>query len=369
MTGDSAPPAPHPVASRTATDPDLHLIVAGTRIDPELRDDSFVFRLPLPGTDMRLMSRASRPSEIGTGADGRMLGVAVRAMTLLGDGRRQPIPLDHPALSNGFHDLEPSGLRWTDGAAVLPARLFAGPLDAGPLDAGPAGPLELHLSVLALPTYRVASVEHAALFARFESLGDNCEFGLVQRAYDIEPLSLFRWSGTDAARLVLGLCRRFEGLGDPAFTRLEWRGEPPDYHLADRRYLSVHTWVGERQTDPAREAEMFAAGCARLRLLRRKLLADIEAGRRIFVFKASGPDARTESFHAVHAALRGIGPAPLLCVTRAATPAQVGQVDRLGDGLYLGHIDQFSRATISLATWRRLCAATAALVDADASTG
>ena len=350
-TGPAAPPGA--AAVRMVANPDLHLLVAGIRVEPELHEDGFVFRLTLPCAGVRLMSRSARPSEIGAGADDRRLGFRVRALALVCDGRRCAIPLDHPGLFEGFHDIEHTGMRWTDGAAVLADEYFA----------DGHGPAALLVEGLALPVYRVASADHAALFARFEGLGDNCEFGLVQREFGLEPFSLFRWVGTDAARLVLGLCRRFEGLGDPGFTRLEWRGEPPEYKLQDRRYLSMHTWLNERQADPAREAEILAAGCARLRLLRRKLLADIEAGARIFVFKASGPDAGTESFHAVHAALRGIGPAPLLCVTRAATPEAVGRVEALGDGLYLGHIDQFSRATISFATWRRVCAATAALVD------
>ncbi len=336
-------------------DPDLHLMVGGRRVEAMLRDDSFVFPLVLPCGEMRLMSRASRPSEIGGGADDRLLGFRVRTLTLVCDGRPHAVPLDHPALGDGLHAIEHTGMRWTDGAAALPEALF------GEL----RGPAELHVADLALPLYQAGSTEHAALLARFESLGDNCEFGLVQRAFDAEPIGLLRWASTDAARLVLGLCRRFEGLGDPGFTRLDWSGDPPDYKLVDARYLSLHSWVTERQTDPAREAEMFAAGCARLRLLRRKILADIEGSRRIFVFKASGVDAGIESFHAVHAALRGIGPAPLLCVTRTGAAEKTGTVEALGDGLYLGHIDQFSRAMVSFATWRRICAATVALVDGE----
>ena len=61
-------------------------------------------------------------------------------------------------------------------------------------------------------------------------------------------------------------------------TRLDWRGDPPDYKLVDARYLSLHSWMTERQTDPAREAEMFAAGCARLRLLETVVLAEEHFG-------------------------------------------------------------------------------------------
>ena len=219
----------------------------------------------------------------------------------------------------------------------------------------------------ALPRYHATPPAGGALMRRFASLGDDCEFGLVQRACDAEPQDLLRWVGTDAARLVLGLCRRFDGLGDPAATRLEWHEAVQEYRLNDPRYLSLHTWNGARPDNAAAEAELHLAGCARMRLLRRKLLADIVAARRIFVFKESREDATPDGHFAVHAALRGIGPAPLLCLVVAATPDKIGRVEERGDGFYLGHTDRFSRTDIAHDTWHRICATTAALVDARAA--
>ena len=53
--------------------------------------------------------------------DRRVLGVKIGAM-MLGD---EPIALDHPALTEGWHDVEADG-RWTGGAAVVPASLING---------------------------------------------------------------------------------------------------------------------------------------------------------------------------------------------------------------------------------------------------
>lgn len=58
------------------------------------------------------------------------------------------------------------------------------------------------------------------LMLSFESLGDNCEFGLVQRQANIEPLGLLRFNGFHVPpefrieRLVAGLDRHFYGLGE-----------------------------------------------------------------------------------------------------------------------------------------------------------
>ena len=346
-----------PAPTVMTDDPDLHLRAGDERIDGTRQGAVWIFPLHVPCPELRLISRAGRPDELGLNADGRRLGVCLVAITLMRGGEQQTIPLDHPALDEGLHDVEATGKRWTDGSMVLPASLL------GPGE----GTAELHILCSGLPRYRRDPSPDSGLFARFEALGDNCEFGLVQRHFDAEPISLLRWASTDAARLVLGLCRRFDGLGDPEATTLGWSGDPPDYMLVDHRYLSAHTWAVKLSDDPQRLEDIRLSGAARLRLLKRKLLADIETGKRIFVFKQSSPDARPEALNAVHAALRGIGPAPVLCVVRAAAPEMVGTVEALGDGVYRGHIDQFSRATISYGVWRKICAATAALVDSNAA--
>jgi len=340
---------------RDVDDPDLHLLAAGRRINPIMRDGCAVFALELPCADLVLASRAERPLDMGFNADGRLLGFRLTELALDQQGRRRVLALGHPALVEGLHPMEANGTRWTDGGAVLAPALFG---DA-------AGPALLSVAGIGLPRYRLRDGAAKALMARFESLGDNCEFALVQRHFQAEPVSLLRWAGTDAARLVLGLCRRFDGLGDPARTVLEWRPETQEYFLQDERYLGCHTWQGARLDDPAAEEAMRLAGCARLRLLRRKLLSDIAAGQRIMVYKSHRDDLLPGHMAAIREALRGIGPAPLLFVARAEGADQVGQVQALGDLVYRGWIDSFSRADTSFAAWHRICAATATLVDAE----
>ena len=66
------------------------------------------------------------------------------------------------------------------------------------------------------------------LVLQFESLGDNCEFGLVQRKAGAEPLGLLRFSSAPLPRLVRALRERFDGLTDPANVRLSSaKGEYP----------------------------------------------------------------------------------------------------------------------------------------------
>jgi hypothetical protein len=107
-------------------DPDLHLLIDGTRVDAmERREGMHVFRLwPRPRM-VRVQSRAAVPQELGIARDSRSLGVAVRRIVLTGSRRTWAIEADAPALADGYHAFEPdNGIRWTDGDAAVPAALF-----------------------------------------------------------------------------------------------------------------------------------------------------------------------------------------------------------------------------------------------------
>jgi hypothetical protein len=107
-------------------DPDLHLVVDGRRLDAVSRHgEAYVFRLPAVAHSVRIVSRAAAPAELGVARDPRVLGVALRGITLLQGSRCRTIEMTDPALSEGFHAFEPgNGLRWTDGDAALPEAQF-----------------------------------------------------------------------------------------------------------------------------------------------------------------------------------------------------------------------------------------------------
>ncbi len=59
------------------------------------------------------------------------------------------------------------------------------------------------------------------LVLQFESLGDNCELGLVQRKLGAEPLGMFRFAGAPLGHLLCAMRSRFEGMADPAHVRVQ----------------------------------------------------------------------------------------------------------------------------------------------------
>jgi len=105
-------------------------------------------------------------------------------------------------------------------------------MEAG--DAGSSKPVAIE---------RVQDPESRSLLLGFESLGENCEFGLVQRRFDAEPLGLLRWTYTGPDMLAQLLEFKFENLGnteDLVLSRARW-GE---YFLKDGVYgITFHTWL------------------------------------------------------------------------------------------------------------------------------
>jgi hypothetical protein len=321
--------------------------VDGIRIDPQTPGTGR-FRFRLPAREIRLISGFARPTDFGSSPDHRKLGVELRKMCWIQAEARVEIPIESPVFIDGFHHIEirkPQGIpvRWTNGNAGLPP------------DTVPKWQGEITLD-LSLKEWRgsandVSGTAAIELLSAFESLGEDCEFGLAQRSYNVEPpLTLLRWSGTRFEDLVSGLECQFLGLGAIGSTEVVWSGT--QYFLRTP-FLTMHTNCIVEQ-DEAGIAEILAAGRATLRILRRKLLHDIAEARRIFVFASPNPNLRKAQMNRLHAALRRIGPASLLCVKEAGQ----GSVERLDDGLYAATISAFAKPAGPFDEWLHICAET-----------
>ncbi len=120
-----AGPRPHQLLT---SDPDLHLLVDGRRLDARQRAKSaYIFAVPATAQVVRIASRAAAPAELGLARDPRVLGVALRRIVARAGSRFSVIDVTDDRLVQGFHGYEPDDdLRWTDGDAALPVDLFNG---------------------------------------------------------------------------------------------------------------------------------------------------------------------------------------------------------------------------------------------------
>lgn len=97
-----------------------------------------------------------------------------------------------------------------------------------------------------------------------------------------------------------------------------------------------------------------------MRLLKGKLIRELQAAKKVFVYKqdtASPGDAASRVFGAIRSYARNV----LLWVDVADGQRQPGEVTRLADGFYKGYIDRFSpvesaASNISYDIWFEICA-------------
>jgi tetratricopeptide (TPR) repeat protein len=203
-------------------------------------------------------------------------------------------------------------------------------------------------------------------FLNFESLGDNCEFGIVQRTFGAESLGLLRWATMRPKPLVAMLLAKFEGVGLLKNTFVS-ASASDDYVGGDKRYFSMHTFV---PTKKAVKRQFLKQMSRRLAFLSEKLIADIESGSKIFVYKLHDTDLTDAMLIEIHEAMRKIGPATLLGVRRPGPGDNDLDVRKLRDGLLVGFIDALDRVSANdprpyIDDWVAVCRRAAALAAED----
>jgi len=201
-------------------------------------------------------------------------------------------------------------------------------------------------------------VTASELMMNFESLGDNCEFGFVQRFHGVEPLGLLRFSTMPYDLLMSALENRFEGVGDPENTILEVDEAHQEFMISDKRYnMAAHTFTYVSAID---RQKFFQQHCRRLAYLRRKLIADLENCEKILVFR-SLEFLSDQQIWALFRWIKTYGPNTLLCVRRQtdAAPGDA-RVEQLDDRLWVGYIKiipskLMQMENIAQTSWLEVC--------------
>ena len=193
----------------------------------------------------------------------------------------------------------------------------------------------------------------------FESLGDNCEFGLVQSSLGVEQLGFFRFNSVSADALLRVIETGFADFENFAGPDIEVAcNDELIVHIPDYGFR-YHTFYrrGDVDVDELRRQQTRV-----VRFLARKFRDDLRAAEKIFIRKSA--TASFEEIAALHAALRRHGDTTLLWVTLAKDKGQAGEVEMLGPRLLKGYMDRFSAyndATASSFAWFAVCRAAHAL--------
>lgn len=217
--------------------------------------------------------------------------------------------------------------------------------------------LEWDAGVAAADIGRLVGIPALQFMLHFESLGDDSEFGLVQRRCGAEPLELLRFSNGALDSLMRGLMAEFEALGAREDLELTLSDdERREYVLHQRRYaLTFRTSNYENEIDPA---ELIIKQIMQLNLLRRKFLEDLRSSAKIFVYKRYEALCEQDVLP-LHAVLNRFAANTLLFVTPADAAHPPGTVERLMPSLLKGSIDRFAPldnpTDLSLEIWLKIC--------------
>jgi hypothetical protein len=210
------------------------------------------------------------------------------------------------------------------------------------------------------------------ILGQFQSLGDKCEFGLLQRWEGRETQDLLRLAAIwipveDRPRAIItALSDGFSGLGHPESVRLEPVGAqyPREFIVRETRWnLFLHTGVAEGDIAPELLRFQQIEGLQRRR---RKLVEDMASARQIFVWKSNVPTSEVDIRDLV-VSLRRYGPNLLLWVNVADQTHPDGSVEYAGHGLLKGYVSKFApyeaAEDIDFPSWHVMCRNAAALAD------
>jgi hypothetical protein len=168
---------------------------------------------------------------------------------------------------------------------------------------------------------------------QFESLGDNCELGLVQRQTGAEPLGLLRFAGVPLRNLLRGLNARFANIGDPNHIRINV--EHGEYMVKLTKYdftYHAHVKIGEMEPEALHQQQIRTVG-----YLAAKLTADLENPSKIVVFRQNEPLLASD-LSDLRIALAGYGPNILLWVQEACPGHPPGSVQVADERMMVGYV-------------------------------
>jgi hypothetical protein len=257
---------------------------------------------------------------------------------------RMPVEIDLPEVVLSFSHLccrlprPPAGI-YLDGrhlgVMVLSVRVFRLPKTPGAARSLPPLPGSIADGVLVEALRERTGLSPKALAYRFEGIGHDCEFGLLQREFGAEPISLMRFTGVATPHLVDALVAGFAGIGAPDAMKIYVdQTVPPTWRVNETRY---YIWYGTGKTpeDVGRDT-ILREHCRRLAFLQRKFMEDLRDGSKIFVVTRGESMTEPEAL-AVFCALNMEGRNTLLWTVHG-DGERTGQVDAIMPGFLCGHL-------------------------------
>jgi acyl carrier protein len=186
-------------------------------------------------------------------------------------------------------------------------------------------------------------------FAAYESLGESCEFGILQQYEGVMQPHLLRFASfighpsQRLSKLIAGLADDFARLAEPGLLEIslpeqEWDNAEKEYRILNTHYgLQIHTGFlvsAMSLNDAKRRMQDFPDS---LTFLRKRLLHRLQTGGKRWLWK-SAVLSEVDEIGALFAVLQKHGPNGLLWVTLGDAANPPPAVVKLRDNLYRGYI-------------------------------
>ena len=178
---------------------------------------------------------------------------------------------------------------------------------------------------------------HTEILRKFESLGNDCELGLVQANIGVEQPGFFRFNNAPFESLLRVIETEFRDFVEPQRIELEIAINNelivhiPEY---DFRY---HTFCQAGMVD---EDALLKQHITFLRFLSRKFLDDLKSGRKVFVRKENH-DIPSSDILRLARALSRYRSNRLLWVKEKTNHDPLTRVERVSENLAYGYLDSF----------------------------
>jgi hypothetical protein len=196
-----------------------------------------------------------------------------------------------------------------------------------------------------------------AALQSFESLGDNCEFGFVQRSSGYEDGGLLRWAISPLDKVIHCFETDFKDLY--LFENLE--PSAPDMVRDTATGLMFHTQMhsidGHFVLGEQARREVYSRERDKIDYLLDKLRRKVRQPDTICIYKRNCGVADIDALR-LKQSLSKLGPSKLLVVRSTEDRALWSTVESRGSGLFVGLIDEFApyfaADRVSICIWNRL---------------
>ncbi|KFL90336.1 hypothetical protein AmDm5_1192 [Acetobacter malorum] len=187
------------------------------------------------------------------------------------------------------------------------------------------------------------------VLSNFESLGEDCEFGLVQQRAGILHPHLLRFSAASEnsaerlSRLSMLLKYRLHQLEHTDFLEMflpeeEWNNVDPEWRVRHKIFKwSTHTGLLVKNFPKETINQKISDFSVVIEFMKSQFLRELELGRKVWIWKSSVPSS-LPNIKKLLGILKEYGPNKLLWVQNADSDHPAGTVDQIEADLWCGYI-------------------------------